>query len=139
MKRNEILQNLEDDQSNWMSYYSELWLHQKAVGGRHPYLPSPAEIEWRCEQLRWLEICGFCQAFIVNVMEHECPCIERVEQMVARHGPAETYRRCREFMMPTEYDQEAFLGENRYDWNRNRRVQEVEDEGGGEEGEGGEG
>ena len=61
-------------------------------------------------------------AFIVNIMEHENPCIERVEQMVARHGAYETYRRCREFMVETEYDAELFLGENRFDWNKNGRM-----------------
>jgi hypothetical protein len=122
MKRNEILRNLDGDQSEWMSYYSELWLHRAEVRGRQPYLPSPAEIEWRCRQLRWLQEQGFCRAFIVNIMEYENPCIERVEQMVARHGAYETYRRCREFMVPTEYDAEQFLGENRYDWSRNARM-----------------
>jgi len=112
MKRDKILRDLDDDQSNWMAYFSELWLHQKEVGGRQPYLPSPAEIEWRGRQIRWLEEQGFYRAFIVNVMEHECPAIERVEQMVARHGAAETYRRCREFLMPTEYDGEVTLGKH---------------------------
>ena len=141
MKRDQLLRELDDDQSGWISFFSELWLHQHSVGGRTPYLPSPSEIRWRCEELRWLERCGFCRAFIVNIMEHENPCIERVKQMVARHGPAETYRRCVEFLLPTEYDQEKFLGANNHDWNRRmrdddqrRRVQEAESEGGGEEG-----
>ena len=132
MNRERLLATLDDDQSNWMSFYSELWLHQKAVKGRSAYLPSPAEIEWRCEELHWLEAQGFCRAFIVNVMEHDNPAIERVKQMVARYGPKETYRRCREFMVETEYDCELFLGANKYG-RLNRRIPEAEGEGGGEE------
>jgi hypothetical protein len=130
MKRDRILRELEDDQSLWMAFYSELWLHQHEVGGRSPYLPSPSEIEQRCEQIRWLEWQGFCRAFIVNVMEHENPTMERVVQMVKRYGPVETYRRCREFMLPTEYDQEESLGSNRHG-NNFRRVSEAEDQGRG--------
>jgi hypothetical protein len=118
MKRDQILRELNDDNSLWMAFFSELWLHQHEVGGRSPYLPSPAEVEQRCQQIRWLESKGFCRAFIVNVMEHENPSIERVIEMVRRHGPAETYRRCRWFMLPTEYDQEESLGSNRHGVNR---------------------
>lgn len=128
MRRDEIIRNLVEDQSEWMAFFSELWLHQHEVKGRAPYLPSPAEIRWRCAELQWLEKCGFCRAFIVNVMEHENPCIERVRAMVARYGPAETYRRCLPFLEPTEYDQEKFLGANHYD-RRDRRIQTFEGEG----------
>jgi hypothetical protein len=103
MKRAEILRELDTDQSDWMAYYSELWLFQKTNKSKVLYLPSPAEIEWRCHELRWLESCGFCRAFIVNVMEYDNPEFERIVRMVRRHGVEETYRRCKEFLFPTEY------------------------------------
>lgn len=130
MKRDEVIRELDNDPSDWMAFFAELWLHRTEVKGRQPYLPSPSEIKWRCEQLRWLESHGFCRAFIVNVMEHENPCFERVKQMIERHGAFETYRRCREFMVETEYDAELFLGENVYDTYR-RRIPQVEGQSGG--------
>jgi hypothetical protein len=105
MKRDQIAK-IEGDSFDWAAYWSELWLHQRRVRGRSPYLPSPTDIQARCIDVLWLEECGFPRHFIVNVMEYDNPTIERVRQMVLRYGPSEAYRRCRSFLIETEYDGE---------------------------------
>ena len=92
-----------DDASNWMEYY-RLLRYQRTVKGREIYVPSPTDIPVRGLQVRWLEDCGFPRSFVVNVMEHDNPTIDRVKQMVKRYGVGGTYRRCVQFMVETEYD-----------------------------------
>jgi len=114
-------------QNDWMAYFLELHRCRGEVKGRTLYLPSPSDIEERKEDLRWLEDCGFSQSFVVNVMEHDNPTIERARQMVCRYGVEETKRRCQAFAAPTEYDEEENNGSEL------GRIQTTEAEGGREE------
>ena len=93
----------EQPDNEWMQWFAAQARFQVVRRGRTPYLPSPAEIKLRGLQVRWLEQCGFRRSFIVNVMEYDNPEFERIVRMVRRHGVEETYRRCKEFLFPTEY------------------------------------
>ena len=93
----------EQPDNDWLQWYAAQSRFQHDKRGRAPYLPSPAEIEVRKRQVRWLEMCGFRRSFIVNVMELDNPEFDRVRRMVERYGPVETFRRCKEFLFPTEY------------------------------------
>ena len=105
MKRDKFAE-LDGDAHDWATYWAELWLHQREVQRRTPYLPSPSDIPNRCKDILWLERNKFPRKFIVNVMEYENPSIDRVRQMVERHGVNETYQRCKHFLLETEYDTE---------------------------------
>ncbi len=94
---------LERPDNDWLEWYAALFRFQHERGGRAPYLPSPAEIDLRKRQVRWLQEQGFCRSFIVNVMEFDHPTFPKVQRMVEQYGPEETYRRCREFLFKTEY------------------------------------
>ncbi len=70
------------------------------------YLPDPVEVEIRIARLKELQRLGFNDRFICSVMQHDTPTMRKVRQMVARYGVSETYRRCKPFLAPTEYDKE---------------------------------
>lgn len=89
--------------NEWIEWWAAQSRFQIDRKGRAPYLPSPAEITIRSKQVRWLEQLGFRRSFIVNIMEFDHPDFERVRMMVQRYGPEETFRRCKEFLLPTEY------------------------------------
>lgn len=83
-------------------------LAEHASGGRctpdrGAYLPSPAEIAARIAMLRELRGYGFNDQFISSIMAHDTPRLEVVRGMVRRHGPTETWRRCKYFLADTEY------------------------------------
>ena len=97
-----MCETVEGSAEVWLEYF-HLFRYSRNVKGRQMYVPSPAGIQIRCLHVRWLESVGFNRKFIVNVMEHDNPTIERVKQMVLRHGPEETFRRCLPFLENTEY------------------------------------
>lgn len=93
----------EHHENDWVAYYAALWRFKGQRTGRNMYLPSPAEIAERGLQVRWLESLGFPRKAIVNIMEYDNPHIDRVQQMVVRHGPEGTYRRISSFFVRTDY------------------------------------
>ncbi len=90
---------------DWMAYWREKsrGCVGRNVRGREVYVPSPSDVDRRIVEVRWLQEQGFCHAVIASVMEHDCPTLERVKQMVLRHGVRETCRRIRWFIENSEY------------------------------------
>ena len=94
----------EDSRGDWLEWFALRAEYCEAERrGRRVYVPSPAEIESRKVDTRWLYSLGFPACFVASVMEHDSPNIERVRTLVARHGVEETLRRCRSFLVGSEY------------------------------------
>lgn len=86
---------------SWEAYHRTLAHHAepgRAKEDEGAYLPDPDEIDVQIGKMRWLESLGFNDLFISSVMIYDAPTFERVCQMIDRHGPTETYRRCRPFL-----------------------------------------
>jgi len=99
-----------DEDEYWESsvraYYEAMAGHAaggRATPDRGAFLPSPWEIEERKVIMHWLRGHGFNNHFVTSVMCHDTPNIDKVRVMVARYGPAETWRRCCQFLADTEY------------------------------------
>ena len=91
----------------WEDYHDTLKRHASGVGSREDFgafLPSPDVVRERIGQMRWLGLLGFDNRFLCSIMQYDCPSIELVRRMVAKHGPQETRRRLLGMLEKTEYD-----------------------------------
>lgn len=91
----------DDEWYEWMEWFAAQARFQHIKNGRVPYLPSPSEIEYRKQQVLWLQESGFSRKMIVNIMEYDHPSFNRAWAMVQRYGAKETVRRCSSFMQST--------------------------------------
>jgi len=105
---------------SWTAYREALELLRLYPAGRLPggegiedyraYLPSPAEIEQRKIQLRYLQRLGFTDRFIASVMQKESPPFAMVMK-AKRRGltAAQIAAKFEAFLEPTEYDRQELL------------------------------
>lgn len=61
----------------------------RAVADIKAWLPSPEEVQTRLRDVRWLYAQGFSLKFVVSVMHHDMPTVERVRQAIANGRTAE--------------------------------------------------
>ena len=107
---------------SWTAYREAMELLRLYPTGRLPggegiedyraYLPSPAEIEQRKVQLRYLQRLGFTDRFIASVMQKDSPPFAMV-MGARRRGltAAQIAAKFEAFLEPTEYDGQCLLME----------------------------
>ena len=80
----------DDVYDSWESYHEQLTLTERTKGkcqdGGRTYLPSPAEIEQRANNVVWLKQMGFSNCVIESVMRWDHPTIEWIDRQVNTKG-----------------------------------------------------
>ncbi len=80
--------------TRWAAYHAE----RVRMGGH--YLPTPSEVDARAATVRKFRRAGVPRLLVAVALYHGSPTPECVLRMVARHGPAEAWRRLEPFCDP---------------------------------------
>ena len=61
----------------------------RAVADIKAWLPTPEEVQTRLADVKWLYAQGFTLKFVVSVMHHDMPTVERVRHAIGKGLTAE--------------------------------------------------